>query len=168
MREVAIPIFINGESQPCAMLRADWIHRDFQRKGFFRIGVLPLAAVEGLEFQIRSAAVASNSFSQLGASLRGFAHESTVLEFRNATVVIGGPRTNRIEFGVAHVYNDGRWELARGVNVAFGDHHIQADSAVLQTVGPKSGRLNLRSVNPLSMNLFSTGLSIQSAAATIP
>ena len=49
------PVYTDSARDPAAVLYIADLRADFQRKAFFRIGLLPMAVMTGLRVRIRSA-----------------------------------------------------------------------------------------------------------------
>jgi len=63
-----MPVYLKSESLPVAVFRANRIYHDHQRKGFFRIGGLPLLVLEGLSLELRDTNRRNRSRLSLEAS----------------------------------------------------------------------------------------------------
>jgi hypothetical protein len=64
IKNAVIPICLDSDAKLVAVVRARHIFSDYQRRGFFRIGVLPLLVIDGLDVEIRQP---SRSMEALGA-----------------------------------------------------------------------------------------------------
>src|SRR5690242_15914382 len=134
MKNAAVAFYVGEEQEPAAVLRVRQIHRDYQRKGFFRIGLLPMAAFEGVRVEIYHPESAASSLVQCHEWLNS--RSGGRLELRDVRLAVIGHTTNWLACGVARPSADGRWELSEGVTFASDTRQIQAVNAVLQAVGP--------------------------------
>jgi hypothetical protein len=55
-KRATIPIFVREQPRPVLIIRIDSIFKDYQRKGFFRIGLLPQWVAEGVTLEFRECA----------------------------------------------------------------------------------------------------------------
>ncbi len=146
---------------PCAVLRADLIHVDYERKGFFRIGALPLLAVEArFQFEVRNPDLAATSFAKLQDWVMSQSHGTSRLELRQPVFVINALSTNRLECGRARAGRDGKWELLDGVSLCAGTSRVHVERAFLQMNGADAGRIMLKrpSVARLSISFQPTSI----------
>jgi hypothetical protein len=146
---------------PCAVLQADLIHVDYERKGFFRIGALPLLAVEGFQFEVRNPDLAATSFAKLQDWVMSQSHGTSRLELRQPVFVINALSTNRLECGRARAGRDGKWELLDGVSLCAGTSRVHVERAFLQMNGADAGRIMLKDRPLPPINFFSTNLNTQ-------
>lgn len=149
---VVIPFYIGTDPQPTVIFRVERIYTDHQRKGFFRIGALPIAVMEGVTLEIRSLDSLTNSLVQLHQWLGPQA--ANRLELRRATIHITMTATNHLQVGRVHVAPGGKWALLDGVCYSAGTNQIQATSGTLQVAGEHTGELVMATLPPLIKNLF--------------
>lgn len=152
VRGAVIPIYLGKERQPSMVVRVSKIYRDYQTKGFFRIGVLPIGVMEGVTFEVRHVDSITNSLVQISRWLGPQA--SNRLEFRKVTIQIDGSSTNRLQAERIHVLSGGKWELVGDVRVQVGTNQTCAERAILQVVGGHAGNLVMASTPPWTTNLF--------------
>ena len=151
-RNVVIPFYTGTEQQPSVVFRAERIYTDYQRKGFFRIGALPVGVMEGVTFEVRSIESLTNSLVQLHRWLGPQAAKR--LELRRASIQIAQTATDCLQVGRVHVAPGGKWELLDGVSYSAGTNQLRARSATLQVVGERTGQLVMATSPPLTKNLF--------------
>jgi len=89
IKNAIIPICLDADAKLVAVVRTRHIFSDYQRRGFFRIGVLPLLVIDGLEVEIREP-------SQATAAL-GAVHSRIVFKEFARKAVEG--RNFRLSFG---------------------------------------------------------------------
>jgi len=136
---------------PAAILRVGEVRRDYQRKGFFRIGLLPMAVAEEAVFELHRPDRIAESLEQCTRCLG--ARSSGRVELRDVQFVAFGSSTNRLVCGWARPGSDGRWELLGGVRFESAATKIEAACATLQVTGPKAGQLIIATIPPLTNNL---------------
>jgi hypothetical protein len=140
------------EPQPAAVMRAGRIYTDYQRKGFFRIGVLPIAVMEDVTFELRQVESFTNSLVQLHRWLGPQA--AGRLELRRVTIQIATTVANRLQAGRVRVLPSGQWELLNGACRSVGTNEVRAARATLQIAGDQAGQLVITTVPPLTNSLF--------------
>ncbi len=113
---------------------------DHEKWGFFQLGFLPIAVVEGVQVQILSASCLTNALSDLNfwnPSSGGLRR----LELRNIEISLLGEKEPRLRAAIARVSRPGSLELSN-VSVAHdGGGPVSIPKATLQISGPASGCL---------------------------
>ena len=166
IRNAALPICLDSGNKPIAILRAKEIFGDHQRRGFFRIGVLPLLVIDGMNVEIRDP-------RKLGAALEGV-HREIIFKQSVRKAVEG--RDFRLCFApeeregrgsvvpslasstesrsmpvlraqIVRLDNSDLWRLEDGVVSRPGTPPITFHHATLQISGPKAGELSCETTN---------------------
>ena len=148
----AFTLYDETQTAPVLQVRLDKVYTDYETKGFFRIGILPLAVLEGVSFQLEPAASVTNSLAQMHRWLGGGAARR--LELRRVSLLISGPITNRLEAGRVRLAGAGQLDLLDGVRFATGTNQLYSAGARLQATGPQAGRLILEGAPPRTNSLF--------------
>ena len=113
---------------------------DYERRGFFRIGLLPMLVAENVQVQIRSADCLTNgllalhSWNQLSAGVRR-------LELRNLEIGLFGEKQPRLSATSAHAGQDGILELLNVSVFSATGQQTSIPNANLQVAGPSAGWL---------------------------
>lgn len=141
------PIFLEAEQQPSMVVSADTIRPGCERKGFFRIGILPIVVMDGVTIEIRKPEALRENLVHLDRWLAD--RDGKRLEIRNAKLLVCASVTNSLEVGRIKIASGGKWELLDGVRLASGTNSVQAGWATLQITGPESGCLVL-GITPVS------------------
>ena len=94
-RQVALPIYAEGESNAVAVLRADRVAREQRRLGFFRVKLLPLLVAEGVRLELGSAGLQHNVLARVQAVLEPLAGK-VPFEFRGFQVFVPGETAARL------------------------------------------------------------------------
>jgi hypothetical protein len=77
----------NAETRAAIVLRAEQVSRDYQRRGFSRIGLLPVVVLSGVTIEFRDLAHARDVLSRVTSRLPvGSAGEA--VELRDVTILI--------------------------------------------------------------------------------
>lgn len=129
-----------GGLTPVTEIHATRIFMDYERRGFFRIGLLPVLVAENVRIEIQSVEGLTNALSNLrswgkpGAGVRR-------LKLKNLEIGIGGENQPRLRAATGQIGNDGAMQLTSvSANDASG-HQISAPAATLQLTGPAQGWL---------------------------
>jgi hypothetical protein len=149
---VVTAFYEGAEQTPSMVVRADAIYTDYERKGFFRIGLLPVGIMEGVTFELHHPESFTNSLAQMRGWLGSQAAKR--MEFRKVSFLTFAGETNRLESGRARFSSGGRWELLDGVRLLSGTNQVAAPHATLQVAGKQTGQLVMATDPPCTNNLF--------------
>ncbi len=106
-----IPVFSNGGGKPSAIVRVGAIHNGFQRRAFFRIGVLPAVVAEDVEIELLEAPGMDGLLSRLRAGLPGM-RSTDALEMKRFSIRFSGETEPRLKAKEAHIDSDGSLRLS--------------------------------------------------------
>jgi hypothetical protein len=139
--EVTLSEYSPKDLSLVAQIHASRIFTDYERRGFFRIGLLPIPVAENVQIQIQSVECLTNAFfalhdwNQPAVGIRR-------LELRNLEIKLIGERQPRLSAAVARVGQDGVLELSTvSVFNAIG-RQISIPKAILQVAGSSAGWLH--------------------------
>lgn len=124
-----------------AQVHAARIFTDYERKFFFRIGLLPLPVAENVQIEIQSAECLTNGlfalhdWNQTDAGIRR-------LELRNVEIKLIGEKQPRLSAAVARVGQDGVLELSAVSVFSVTGQQTSIPKAVLQIAGSSAGWLH--------------------------
>jgi|ERR1035438_7169177 hypothetical protein len=147
-----VSLYCGSELEPATVVRFEQVYADYESKGFFRIGALPIGVMEGVTFELQHPESVTNSLEQLQQWLRPKAAKR--LELRRLSFLVSGPVTNRLETGRARLVSDGRLALFDGVSFVSGTNQMRAARGVLQIKGAQAGLLVMETSPPWTNNLF--------------
>jgi hypothetical protein len=151
MKGVVIAMYLGTELEPSSMLRVKSVRKEYQRRGFFRIGLLPMAVLDGVAIEVHDAQALSNTLAHCQQWFGS--RNARFLELRDVQLIAVGLSTNRLACGCARPAGDGKWELLDGVTLDSETKRTEAPQAILQVTGPSSGQLRLETTPP-STNYF--------------
>jgi hypothetical protein len=141
VQDVGIAEYSSKDLSLVARVHASQIVTDYERHGFFRIGLLPIAVADNVQLQISSAGCLTNALSAL-REWRQPSVGARRLELRNLEITMVGEARPRLRASRARIGNDSSLELfnvsssgAEGQPVAFG-------KGALQIAGSSAGRLS--------------------------
>jgi hypothetical protein len=147
-----IDLYGEAEGEPAMVVRLDNLYNDYQTKGFFRIGLLPIGVMEGVTFELRHPESVTNGLAQLHHWLGVKAAKR--LELRRINFLVSAPVTNRLATGRARLAADGKLEMFDGVSFVSGTNQMQAARGSLQITGEQAGQLVMETTPPRTNNLF--------------
>jgi hypothetical protein len=151
-RGVAAPFYDGAQLNPSLILRVDSVYTDYERKGFFRIGILPLAVMEGVKIEVYQPESLARGLEQMNNWLG--VRAARRVEFRKLSFVVFTGETNCLICSRAQAVGGGKWELLGGVHFRAGTNEVSAASAILQVNGPQTGRIVLGTNPPRTNSLF--------------
>jgi len=142
--DVTLTEYNATDASPVAEVHATRLFRDFERRGFFRIGLLPIPIAENVQIQIQSADCLSNALM----TLNSWDEPPTAvrrLELRKLEIKLFGEKQPRLSASTGHVGQNGVLELSKVslFNVARPPTFIS--NATLQIAGSSPGWLHWNS-----------------------
>jgi hypothetical protein len=147
-----VALYSPKETEPATVVHFDQVYTDYESKGFFRIGLLPIGVIEGAVFELQHAETVTNSLARMHQWLGPTAAKR--LELRHVSFVVSAPTTNRLETGRARLAAEGRLALFDGVIFTSGTNEIRAARGALQITGNQAGQLVMETMPPWTNNLF--------------
>jgi hypothetical protein len=155
-------VFYDAAGQePSVLVRLGRAYTDYERRGFFRIGALPIGVMEGVTFEVYHPDSATNGLGQLHEWLEASAAKRT--EIRHLEFIWSAATTNRLEISRARFDGRGSLVLLDGVRFLSGANEMHAPGGSLQLTGEHSGRLVLTTQPPWTNSLFA-----HTATANVP
>lgn len=142
VNNLVVPFYAAGQSEAVAVLRVEHVFRDHERRGFFRIGLLPLLVGEGVRLEFRDAGVAARELDRVRQGVESSLGGDRI-EMRRVRMSCGGTPARVLSATRLRTEKDGRWRLLEGVSVQIGETRRSVSNAVLQVSGPRAGRLTL-------------------------
>lgn len=146
VERAAIPIYEKG-GKPLAIVRADRIYGDYQRRGFFRIGVLPMLVLEGLSLELCDPTQVLAVLSRAGAHFESRSKARRAIEGRNFILSIAGQTNEVIRAQIVRLENGTDWLFQEGIVDQPGAAPISFRRATLRIAGPKAGELSCQMTN---------------------
>jgi hypothetical protein len=153
VQDIAIPYYAKGQSTPVAVVRIKRLFTDYQRRGFFRIGLLPTLVAEGVQVEVSDS-------RQVVAALQGAqrwlkpAAVGKALEWRQVEFEFSELKGTRLEATRVQIAEGGAWQLSGGVLLRSGTNELRRASAILQVTGANAGDLLLDNGPSTSLNLL--------------
>lgn len=155
---VMIPIFVEQDAKSVGILRVDRVFTEYQRKGLFRIGLLPQIVAEGVTVEFRQPDQIANVLGAIRSRL--FAtHYEAAAELRRIVIQADSGSAPLLQARSVRFDEAGRWQLRDGLISKPGTNPIRFTRAVLQPTGPLAGHIRYESrASTASLNLFSAAL----------
>jgi hypothetical protein len=141
--KAVMPIYPDTGVQPLAIIRVDKIFVDHQRRGFFRIGVLPMLAMEGLSIELCDTNQLIVALTNVQSCLSFKGGSSSVVEGRDFSLLCPGGKSEFIHARLARLENK-EWKLVNGTLSRPGTNSIQFQEAVLGITGKEAGNVICR------------------------
>lgn len=130
----------NKDLSKIVQVHADRMFVDYERLGFFRIGVLPKLVFENIQIEIQSAETLTNVLGHL-QTWKSSTAISQRLELKNVEIKIIGETHPRLSAATAHILKGNAIELFC-VSLRYPDAQpIFIPKAILHLTGPSLGKL---------------------------
>jgi hypothetical protein len=139
-KNVAVPFYSTNSVKCVAVLRAQRLFEDYHRSGFFRIGALPVLAIENLQLEIRDARELSTALRSATAVLDPKADAKRAVDGRQFTILFGGNTNVWIHGRRMRLDTPTRWRLD-DVSINSPELARSFRRAVLHITGPRAGEL---------------------------
>jgi hypothetical protein len=146
----------NKDASKIVQVHADRMFVDYERLGFFRIGVLPKLVFENIQIEIQSGETLTNVLGDLQTWKTSTAI-SQRLELKNVEIKIIGETHPRLSAATAHTLKDNVLELVC-VSLRYPDAQpIFIPKAILHLTGSSSGKLCWNSAGkPVEVFVFNS------------
>ncbi|MCI0539041.1 MAG: hypothetical protein L0Z50_27860 [Verrucomicrobiales bacterium] len=166
MKGVVLPIFLGANSLPSAVIRAENIHSELQRKGFLRIGILRKWVAEGVTIELSESLEISSTLLQVHDSMKSF-HTGSLIELRRVAFRFPNESVPRVQAGRVLLRERSRWQLSDSVTIQTPTGCVETAKATLHILGPQAGTLTWETPAGFqSLNLVSPCGSTNSTAGS--
>jgi hypothetical protein len=139
--EVTLSEYDSKDLSLVFQVHAARIFTDYERRGFFRIGLLPIPVAEDVQVQIQSADCLTNALF----ALRSWNQPSVGvrrLELRNLEIKLFGEKQSRLRAVTARVGQNGTVELSTVSVIGIAGQQASIPKATLQIAGSSAGCLH--------------------------
>lgn len=163
---VTVPVYLGANAEPSLVLHVRELSGGYERRGFFRIGVLPVLVADGVTIEVRNETEAARALRRIPSSLAPHANRG-LAELRHVTFQFRRSDRPTIEAGRIRLGSGPRWSLEDvRVHLATGD--LELRRAALAVTGAEAGRLTWDSEGRLqSLDLLSRASAATSDAAAV-
>jgi hypothetical protein len=166
IKGLVVPFYTPGRPDAVMVLRAESISMEFERRGFFRIGTLPLVVAEGVTLELQRGsdmAEAQNLIHNWLEELK----RSGRLELRRFCARNSQDPSFVLRIGRLRSTQFGQWQLTEGIQWQSSTNRRSAARGVLCLRGPQAGQVMLEGANPpFSVSLFSLEPPLKRTAPT--
>jgi len=108
VRGATIPFYSPGQPKPYAALRVERVSKDFERRGFFRIGLLPLLVAERVTLRFLDPNRSAETFASV-SHLSDDAADS--VEWRTVQLIFDDETAPRFEAARMRLSRNGGWRV---------------------------------------------------------
>lgn len=148
---MVFPIYTRPSPEPESILSVSNIHLDFQRKGFFKIGMMPVLVLDGVVLSLRNTNILSSNMTQFSHWIQQ--DKAKRFELRNFVLRNETSKTNLLEAGVVRFLPDGGWQLANGIRGISGSNLVEMPAANYRIAGSLfSTPQSSKSLNPKNLH----------------
>lgn len=152
-RKVILPLYAKGEAEPAIVVRASRVSREFQRHGFFRLGLAPQTVMIDLSIEVRDAPRARELLRDVVSRVSSESGKGPVL-VRGIAICLPGQSAPVVKASGLD-FASGVWRLRAGTLTLSGKDSTEFSDAILNVTGPNVGRLTLAAdVGPRVIDLF--------------
>jgi hypothetical protein len=131
-------------TQPVAVIRASRVHTDYQRRGFFKIGALPVLVLDDLRLEIREPAALTNALQNFHLRLAKSASARQAVELRHASLFYTADPRRRLRAATVRIGSPNTWLLKDGVFERPGLSPIAFQDGRLTIGGAGAGQLQFK------------------------
>jgi hypothetical protein len=133
------------------VIRVDAAYMDYERHGFFRIGLLPMAVLDGVTFEPQQTVLPADVLNRVAEALgvEGWSH----VELRRFKFVSPPARTLAAER--VKCLNGGQWRLMSGIRLTADGREVNASRGTLFLEGKQAGQLVLENAPRLNTSFLS-------------
>jgi hypothetical protein len=154
---VCVAVYLKTDPLPVAIVRAGAIHEDYQRRGFFRIGVLPMLALERLTLEVRDPEHLSGVLTNATAFLARKGEARKAVEGRDFALSFTCKPDGRVTARSVRLEGREAWSLAQGTVDMPPSKPVNFRRATLTISGPQGGDLLCETSNgPVRISLHSS------------
>jgi hypothetical protein len=121
-------------------IHATRLFTDYEHRGFFRIGLLPVPVAKQVQIALQSTACLTNALFML-QDWKHPALGARRMEFRDLQIFLLGENQPRLRATIAHVGKNGALELSGATVTDLAGKRISLPHATLQVTGKDAGRL---------------------------
>ena len=153
LKGVVIPVRSGHRPSFAAVIRAERVFIDYRRKGFFRIGMLPIVVAEGVSLEFLERTNGVQTLARTASALER--RVGKCYELRNIRFQVDS--TLRLQADRIRPKENGVWQFSGAVTLQSGTNQTRFSRGTLQTAGASAGLLSLsRGTESFDLTLFSS------------
>jgi len=141
IKGVLFPVYLDSDGQPVAICRAKHVFSDYQRRGFFRMGVLPLLVIDGFAIELRDASHLSPALTVVPTHVvfKDFVRQA--IEARDFSLSSTSREPFLVQARLARLENSDLWRLQEGTVQRSNSAQLTFQRATLKISGPQAGQM---------------------------
>jgi hypothetical protein len=156
VKGLVLPVYApraSGSNGPMAVVRIERFSTDYQRKGFFRIGLLPMLVADGVVFEIFDPTSAATALEKARFQIKALCGTG-VFELRRVRFLFQSTPDRQLEAKRIRFDENGVWEI-EGLEYRDQNRRWQAGKAMLVATGGRAGELRFEADSrPRILNIF--------------
>jgi hypothetical protein len=141
VRDAVIAVYPDSALEPAAMIRAGRVFSDYQTRGFFRIGALPLVVLDKLSIELLAPERLSRTLSHLGEKFTVRNDARKAVEGRDFRLWFASRKDAQLRARRVRLESGTTWRLLDGIFQPPGSAAIPFRQATLSVTGPNAGEL---------------------------
>jgi hypothetical protein len=149
LRHAVIPLYTRGSARLSTVVRVGRAYLDYQRRGFFRIGMFPVVILDGVTIEAHDT---NNPMASLADVQQWLAAKGGQrVEMRGVKFVFSA--ASFVEAGLAQCRSEDHWDLLEGVHFVSGGGEGRAPRGTLVLTGARAGQVIL-DTSPRQTRIF--------------
>jgi hypothetical protein len=141
VRDAVVAVYPDSSPQPAAMIRAGRVFSDYQTRGFFRIGALPMLVLDKLSVEVLQPERLSKALNTLGEEFAVRGDSRKAVEGRDFSVWFASRKDAKLQARRVRLEGGRMWRLYEGAIQRPDSATVPFRQAVLTVTGPKAGEL---------------------------
>lgn len=138
-----MPFYGARGGTPVAVVHVQRFRKEFDRKGFYRIGMMPLLIAEDVTIEVWREAEFREVLGEIKTILGPSSTQGARVEMRRVTFRFPNESTPRLTADSARFKPDGAWDLRGSIQFTAGSESLRARHGRLTVTGAEAGRLQL-------------------------
>jgi hypothetical protein len=141
LRNAVISVYPDSAAEPAAMIRAGRVFSDYQTRGFFRIGALPMLVLDRLSVELLQPEQLSKALRSLGEKFAVKNDSRKAVEGRDFCLWFSSRKDAQLRARRVRLESGTAWRLFDGALLRPGSDVIPFRQATLTIAGPNAGEL---------------------------
>lgn len=141
VKNARVAVYLDSGPEPAAWIRAGRIFSDYQSRGFFRIGALPLLVIDKLAIELRDPERISKVLASVGEKFGVNGEARKAVEGRDFRLSFTSSKEAQLRARRVRLESGAPWRLQDGVIQQPNSTPIPFHQATLAITGPNAGEL---------------------------
>jgi hypothetical protein len=147
MKKVEAPIYEKFNPVPVAVLCAERIFGDYQTRGVFRIGALPLSVAEDLSIELKDALRLPAALNALGVRFAPEGGGGRGIEGRNFRLAFSGEKQGSLRARTVRLDRAAEWTMEDGLLNVPNSAPVRFQRGTVTLQGPEAGTIKCQTTN---------------------